>query len=461
MKSRTWIILVLLLSFFSRLILFLQHVSLWWDSYVYIAMAKYLVTLGHSGIWESLRPPLLPLFLTLGSMLNIPLFFGYFLQILLSLGSIYLLFLITKYYFTEKEAILATILFSFSGIFFFLTAQIYTEILALFFILLGLYLFIRNFLFFSGISISLAFLAKYPSGIFFLVLGCSLLTYLFQTKKTKLFLYHLFSFACGAAIVLIPYFFSNILLYGGALNPIFEASIVIKEALGCNIIHAQPWYFYFSSLFLSQPFLIFLFFTLPLFKKPQKKIYIIFFSFIFPFIYFSSLACKDHRYTLFFLPFLCIIAAYGLCSLFKKRSSTLFTVVIIISILTSFLFSFTLIIPTRNHFEDEAMETLALQSPFQVIITTHPRVAFVRDEPIIPIYYARYDARLAQQFSSYINSSEHYTFYIDTCAGGMICPSQDKICEEENKHITSYLKEHARILYQQETEKCMYLLVQT
>src|SRR3989338_7831419 len=188
LRSSLIIFFILFLSLLARIILQFQHIALWCDSSVYLAMAKYLVSDGISGIWEPIRPPLLPLLLTLGEFFHHSFFLGIALQIALSLGCILLLFFITEHHLSIKENFLSITLFSFSGVFLFLSSQVYTEILAMFLILSAYFLFLRKQFFFAGMGISLAILAKFPSGLFLFVLGFALL---FSSSSLKLRFRHL------------------------------------------------------------------------------------------------------------------------------------------------------------------------------------------------------------------------------------------------------------------------------
>ena len=204
-------------AFLSRLLLLFQDISLWWDSFVYLSMAKYLASAGTLGLWEHIRPPLLPFLLSVGELVGNAIFFNFLLQVLLSLGCCIFTFLIAKHHFSARAGIFAFILVSWSSIFFFLTSQAYTEILAVFFILLGYLLYLKKYFFSSGLSLGLAFLAKFPSGMFFLIF----LLILFFTFRSHFFVPSLF-LSAGFFLPLLPYFLLNFIFYGSLVFSFFE-----------------------------------------------------------------------------------------------------------------------------------------------------------------------------------------------------------------------------------------------
>ena len=135
---------LLLTSLLIRIAYLFIYPNLWWDTYIYIAMGKYIFSGGELGIWESFRPLIHPLIL--GAFWKIglsPLIIGKILDIIFSLLSIYLVYLIGIRVFHKTAALLAAFIFSFTPLFIMFSGLVLTEPLALFIGLLGI-LFLRD-----------------------------------------------------------------------------------------------------------------------------------------------------------------------------------------------------------------------------------------------------------------------------------------------------------------------------
>ena len=75
---------ILAAALMSRLYFLFYYNGLLWDSSVYAGMGKFIFSLGKAGLWEHIRPVLLPFFLGIFWKLNLDaIFFGQILEILL------------------------------------------------------------------------------------------------------------------------------------------------------------------------------------------------------------------------------------------------------------------------------------------------------------------------------------------------------------------------------------------
>ena len=98
MKKIKLILGILIIALIARLILFFDYHPIWWDSAVYIGMGKYIFSLGNQGLWEPLRPIIWPIILGFFWKIKLdPLFFGRLLNVFLSLGAVYLTYIISKW----------------------------------------------------------------------------------------------------------------------------------------------------------------------------------------------------------------------------------------------------------------------------------------------------------------------------------------------------------------------------
>ncbi|MBD3303963.1 hypothetical protein GF343_02370, partial [Candidatus Woesearchaeota archaeon] len=103
-KNKLFVVL-LAVVFLVHLVFLPGFHEIWWDSGVYLGMGKYLFSGGSAGLWEHIRPPLLPVFLGLIWLAGLPVqLAGMFLEILFSLGAVFLFYGVTKHYFRERVA---------------------------------------------------------------------------------------------------------------------------------------------------------------------------------------------------------------------------------------------------------------------------------------------------------------------------------------------------------------------
>ncbi|HLC33142.1 MAG TPA: glycosyltransferase family 39 protein, partial [Candidatus Nanoarchaeia archaeon] len=176
MKNRALVVIVVL-AIALRLVFAFAYHEVWWDAGVYLGMGKFLFSQGASGLWEHIRPPLLPILLGVMWRFGLdPLLFGRLLEILLFAGVVAFTYLLTKDWFGEKEAIWSSLIVALSPIFFYLSFHQYTEIPSVFFVLLALWL-LKKHPFLSGLSLGLAVLSKFPAGIFVLPVAITLLVW--------------------------------------------------------------------------------------------------------------------------------------------------------------------------------------------------------------------------------------------------------------------------------------------
>jgi len=203
-------------------------------------------------------------------------------------------------------------MFSFSAIFFFLSFRIYTEIPALFLVLLGVYFFVENKHYFSGLSLGFAFLAKFPAPLF-LVAALAVLLYKNEIKKS-------FYLCLGFATPVLPFLALNQIFYGNFLLPLIDARHSILNVLGCNVLWHKPFYYYFYIALLDNPLNIF---VLPgifyLFKSRDDKKILALLCLLLPLAYFTQLHCRDYRYMALFIPFLVMFSANGIAGLIRKK----------------------------------------------------------------------------------------------------------------------------------------------
>lgn len=458
MKTNKALIIILIFTLLIRLNFAFAWHETWWDSGVYVGMGKYIYSGGEHGLWEHIRPPLLPLALGFFWKLGLdPLLFGRLLEIILMTGIVYLTYLLAKYWFSENVALLAALIISFSPIFYYLSFHQYTEIPSTFLILLALWLNIKSKPFIAGITVGLAFLTKFPAGMFLAIIGIAL----FYQKQLRA----LFYLTAGFALPLVPYFVYNIIVYSNPLTTLLAAQDAISRALGCNVLRAQPWWQYGTWLVFSETKLHL--FTLPgiyaLAKQWQKKHLVYLLGLIIPLLYFMQLHCRDYRYLTLFLPFIAILTALGFIWTYNKLNIDKKYFLFILTILGIILLHSTMLFYHGNELKQPTIAQEYYQYFEDKQITgelwvSNPIVAAYTNIPVNKMYYPIYDKQVSQDFSDYL--SQHpkriSAVMLDNCGGGIICSPEDNTCKQQteqlitqldNQYIRTFDKQHGRCWY--------------
>jgi len=190
------------------------------------------------GLWSSQYPPGHSLLLAIGVLCGVP----WVIPILLSLGTIVLVYTITRSIYDETTAGVAVILISISPFFLFLGASFMNHVSSLFFIALFLYCYLRweesglvKWSFTSGAAIGLAFMVRpytaFAVGVVFAVYSLGRLR---NGGKGVEYLAGVAGFLMGSA----GYFFYNLASTGDPLIPGYSALWGEPHGIG---FHLSPW----------------------------------------------------------------------------------------------------------------------------------------------------------------------------------------------------------------------------
>ena len=250
-KENKYLLSILALALILRLYQIFRAESFWWDSYVYVAMAKYMYSAGAMGFWEPFRALGWPFVLGFFWWLGLPiLFVADVLDVGLSLLAVYLLYLIGKKLFNEKVGLVAALIFATIPLLLAQTGLLLTEPLALTFGLLGVWFFIheKNLknLTLSGVFVGLAFLTKFPQGILLAALFLGILYY--NGKNHRKSLNEILILGGSFFIIVLPYFILNHYLYGNFLQPITSGSAIVNTAIWQ---YNSGYLFYFKELLMK------------------------------------------------------------------------------------------------------------------------------------------------------------------------------------------------------------------
>lgn len=441
LKKNKEVFLILLTFFIIKLVFFKRHL-IWWDESVYIGMSKYIYSLGSYGLWEDIRPLLWPIMI-FGSTV-----FARILVLVLSLACIYLTYLIAKRLFNKNTALIATMMLAFNPVFFFYSGKILAGIAALFFILLSFYFFINKRDYLAGLFIGLAFLTRFPAGIFLVILFIPLLLY---WKKKDLFIKKAGFFILGFLTVVIPFLIFNYFYYGQMLKPLITAFYTINRVIACNYLYVLPWYYYFLLLLGYNFLVIFAIIGIYLLRKRDLRKYALLLSFIIPLIYITLLHCKQERYVLMFLPFLMIVTAFALVKLFSKIKNKQVACFISILIALILLVIFTTNLASVYQKEQQTRPFYAdiNVSKGELVMTTMPYIINYKDVLVLPLYYYN-PYYIKDVFYNNIYDVNYVIF--DTC--DIPCSPVDENCPAEMESIKDVFTKTLNRVYYEKKNGC-------
>ena len=127
-KNINWfyvIVLTFLVAYVSHLILKYHFVL--WDEAVYIGIGKYLFSSGQVGLWEEIRPLGIPLLFGGAWKLGLnPVIAGRVIELLFSIGTISLVYLISKEIFNKKIASINIVIYVITPLFFYNSLRLMT-----------------------------------------------------------------------------------------------------------------------------------------------------------------------------------------------------------------------------------------------------------------------------------------------------------------------------------------------
>ena len=423
-------LLFLIIKIFS---LFAGH-DIWWDSSVYVGMSKYIYSFGNVGLWEPSRPIIWPLILGFFWKLSLDyIFFGKLLVILFSLGILILTYIIAHELFNRKIAVVAALFLSLSQAFFVFGNVLHSEIPSTFFVLLGFYFFIKKTYNFSGLLLGIAFMTRFFQ-IFAFISLFLLLSYLIMKKKGSFSI--LFYFSLFFLIPIIPYLILNYFLYGNIFYPFLLQSWMSKYT---GWIFSQPFYFYFVALIKENALVLFSVLALIfIFKKSNFEKVSLAVLFLFVFIPYNHVAHKEMRLLITALPFLYILASYGIfyfIDFFKKSQSLILSLLLIIFLI--------LTIPKLefDKYEDNLdvfYDYIDNGKISDGLWISNPAFIAYSDAKAEPVYYPLYNSEKIDTLIDDIDNAKHVL--IDSC-DLLPCPTSDDSCNQKHNNFIELLKE--------------------
>jgi 4-amino-4-deoxy-L-arabinose transferase-like glycosyltransferase len=460
MKRNYPLYIVLALAVIIRLIFAFSWHEVWWDSGVYIGMGKHLYSSGESGLWEHIRPPFLPIMLGFLWKTGLsPILLGRLLEIIFMLGTVWLTYKLALHWFENKTALIAALIVALSPIFYYLSFHQYNEIPSTFFVLLAVWLSLKEKHFLAGITTGIAFLSKFAPGMF----AGIIILYLAVNKKWKPAILT----GAGFAIITSPYFLYSWIAYGNPFATFSAAQDAISKVLGCNVLHYQPWHQYFSWLVFSETKLHFLaiFGLFALYKKWKKQHLLFTLSILIPLIYFTQLNCRDYRYITLFLPFISILTALGVVwtyDQFKPKKEWIFAILVIL--LSAWMLNTTIKYYYENELQqpdttaEEYLHYLSDKNIAGEIWTANPIVSAYTDKKLEKIYYPVYNENVLKGFTDHVamHNDKIGAILLDNCGGGIICPPSEQNCQQKTEELISLLDKTFTRTFNKESGRCWY-----
>jgi len=450
-KSQT-LYLILFLFFISNLFILILQKNVWWDAAVYAGMGKYIFSFGSAGLWESSRPLVWPVILGLFWKLNLDVvFFGKLLSLLFSVGVLYFTYLIGEEIFDKKTAILSVLLLALTSTFFFFSTIMLSGIISTFFVLTGIYFFIRKNYFFSGLFFGLGFMTRFLQLMIFLTI---LLIFLVYNKKEHNYFRNFGKLIISFLIPVFSYLILNYYLYGNILHSFFLQALLTKLT---GWMYFEPWWFYFVELFKENFLYVFALFGLFVLFKDEldiKKSAVVYPLLIF-FLLFSFTQHKEMRFLIVLFPFLFLITSVGLVRFFEYINNRKIRIpliyILIIFILQSF---FVIYLNEKSEFGKENRFLVFqefLGDSKEKVWVSNPVYAIFSDENIDElIYYPVFDQEKINFLNTNLKNVD--AILLDTC--DILCNPNDEVCSKAKNKLISNMKNQFKIDYVNIYEEC-------
>jgi len=451
-KGHISIIAIIILFIFSYYYYPHPNADLWWDSSVYLGMGKYVYSFGEVGLYEGSRPLVWPLILGFFWKLGLdPIFFGRLMVLIFGIGTIICTYLIARGLFSKRTALLSSFLLSFSPTFFIFNSIMFTEIPATFFVMLGLYLFIRQKYNFAGLTFGIAFMTRFFQ-IFFIVAIYLFFIYMAYKKKSKLkqVSWSILFFS----IPIIPFLILNFILFNNPFYPFILQAWMTKFT---GWIFHKPFSFYFVNLINENVLILFsilgMFF---IFNKERDMKLIIPSAFLLAFLPYNFAAHKEMRFLIFLFPLLYILASYGIIKFseyFSKYGKTALFLIIIIGV---FHVAPQLRLDNYDDQLDPFYDFMENKDVKKGLWISNPSfIAHTDAKADELIYYPLYNTDKIIYLSTKISNAKH--ILINSC-DILPCPPYEKECNEEHEKFIALLAKNFKTELNEKHDGCNYYI---
>ena len=365
------IFLIVKLAWFS------PHMLVLWDEAVYIGMGKYLYSGQDVGLWEPFRPILIPVLVGIPWLLGIPIIGAKAVSLGFALATLIATYLLACRLYDARVGFYATAILAFSFVFLFESTQVMTDLPAGLFGLLALFALIAKRPLLAGILVGLAFLVKFPAGLY---LPALLIIAYLKTRS----LGPLISLGGGFALAAMPVLIISAIMTGSPVQILLDALAhqdnlyFATHGLFANLLY------YPIALLASHPLLLLAFFAI------EKRSYPLLIPAALILAYLTAIVNKQERFVLLALPLIAILAGTTIARIATTpplKKAAIGTLIVIGATTTFFTLSFV------EHAETPHQEFFrSIDLPEHVGISD-PVIAAYRDAQFIPLYFS-YDTAI-------------------------------------------------------------------
>lgn len=459
--------LIILLFIFVKLFFLVKSHVIIWDEAVYIGMGKYLFSFGKIGLFEDIRPVLLPMVFGFLWKLGLPIIFsGEILELFISGGVILMTYLIGKSVFNKWTGIIAAAILGLSPTFFLYSGYLLSGIPSTLLVLVAFYFFTRENYKLAGIFAGLSFLTRFPQGLILFVIG---IAYVFDfltgkrtKKRVKEYLANIFKIGFWFFITVLPFFIFNLFMYHKHTSTLFDA--ILRPLILASSHQSNPFesvsgffpnlLFYVWNAISENGLLVFFLLGLILsfskksiLDKNKRAIIILLLLYL---SYLTYIINKQTRFLLMLLPVMAIFAAVGvLYTFFFLRKNKFFKswyIKLPIFLLLSLFVLSSITASLQKHEDyynwrptseplvvDEYYRYFEYNPPSGAVLTTDPVPVAYSDALFIPYYYSLSEGRAL--YSEQILNEE--IAYVIFNPSSLPCVSGDKECEKSKEEFTS------------------------
>jgi hypothetical protein len=438
------LILLLIASFAVRALTLVAPRVLMWDGAIYVGMGKYIFSHGTIGYWESFRPIIWPAILGLFWKLHLdPYSVGVYIQVIAGVAAVYITYKIGEKV-KRGSGIYAAAIFSFTPIFVAFTVAPLTDIPSVALALGALYLFLEEHFLSAGILVACAFLFRFPQILIGLPLGCMALVYFFRDKRQR----PLFRFLLGVMPILLAFLILNTYLYHDPLFPIHRGTVVTATSTG-PYDHFPFFYSFFTIA--ENPFVVFIIVAAYVWIRKARTTLrnnaqmLTLLSALIIGMYFSLFPHKELRYSIAFLPYLALIAGFGIQHIFGKIRSRYTQPIITIIIIASLIFIS--IIQLKDNYPVAVPKD---QQEFIDYFHTLPHVRVISSSPQIIVHNDIHVTSISDTWEDLYSDYQDETIprdyvALDTCQ--LSCLSTNGECTIAKESLLSDLKAHQQLVF--------------
>ena len=409
-----------------------------WDSAIYVAMGKHLFSLGNIGLWEVLRPPLIPIITGLIWKSGLPIVpFSRLIHFALTLGGSMIIYRQLKKIFDYRTAVYTLSVLLSMPVFISNTTTLLTGIISALLITVSLNMYVQNRRKFSGTLSGIAFLTRFPAVLISPAIG---IYEVIENRNQPVEAFkHLVIYAVPVAALLGIYFVLNYLYFGNPLEPI-TSGLSVPPSDASSIFGI----FYLTQLATNPLALLAVPGAYWLVRAREKQYYPYLVSLGVFFIFFEAYHHKEVRYALAFLPFIAVSASYAMKTIqdrFELKTGVFVSIALIIMILSS--------VPIYAASSHQNRNTKEFYQAFEGlegnIATNNPG----------PIQYADFDYRaLPQGYLAGIYNQGSIDYYgVNSCAWYDTTGEAGEEIERFNQNISGY-----ETIYKDNSSMCNYTI---